>query len=127
MGGRMTGSGSQTSWDPWTYGRDAGMLGSPADVVGFGVEAPDGSLGTIELATYDAGSSYLLVDTGPWIHGSRVMLPAGIVGRVDRHARKIYVQRSRDEIKNAPALDQDTGADSGYRDRLGQYYGMFRY
>ena len=123
----MTGSGSQTSWDPWTYGRDAEMSGNRDDVLGFDVEATDGSIGTIEQATYDVGSSYLLVNTGPWIAGGRVMLPAGIVGRVDRHARKIYIRRGKDEIKSAPALDQDTGDGSAYRDRLGQYYGMFRY
>jgi hypothetical protein len=123
----MTGTGSQTSWDPWTYGRDAGMSGNRVNVVGFDVEATDGSIGTIEQATYDVGASYLIVDTGPWIFGGRVMLPAGIVGRVDLHARKIYVQRSKYEIKNAPPLDQDTGDGSGYRDGLGQYYGMFGY
>jgi hypothetical protein len=123
----MIGAGSQMSWDAWTYDRDAGMSGNKIDVVGFDVEATDGSVGTIERATYDVGSSYLLVNTGPWIFGGKVMLPAGIVGRIDQHGRKIYVKRSKDEIKNAPALDQDDGTGGGYRDRLGQYYGMFGY
>jgi hypothetical protein len=116
----MAGTGSQTSWDPWTFGRDVGLSGDGTDIVGFDVEATDGSIGTIERATYGVGSS-------PWIFGGKVMLPAGITGRVDRHARKIYVQRTKYEIRNAPPLAEDTGADSGYRDRLGHYYGMFGY
>jgi hypothetical protein len=123
----MTGSGSSAPWDAWTFGRDVGMLGDAVDVLGFDVEATDGTIGTIERATYGVGSSYLLVDTEPWIFGGRVMLPAGIVSRIDRVARKVYVHRGRDEIKTAPTLTADTGTDSEYRDRLAEYYAMFRY
>jgi hypothetical protein len=123
----MTGSGSSIPWDAWTYGRDVGMLGDSVDILGFDVEATDGTIGTIERATYGVGSSYLLVDTGPWIFGGRVMLPAGIVSRVDPVARKVYVRRGRNEIKTAPTLTADTGTDGEYRDRLAEYYAMFRY
>jgi hypothetical protein len=122
----MTGSGSQTSWDPWTYGRDAGMA-VWADVVGFGVEATDGSIGTVQTATFDVGSSYIIVDTGPWIFGGKAMLPAGIISRVDRHGRKVYVRRGKDEIKSAPTFDKNTGNGSEYRELLGDYYSQFRY
>jgi hypothetical protein len=123
----MTGSGSQTSWDPWTYGRDVETPGDGRDVVGFDVEATDGSIGTIERATYDVGASYVLVDTGPWVFGGKVMIPAGIITRVDHHARKIFVHRGKEEIKDAPLPAQDTGTDSEYRHRLAEYYSMFRY
>jgi hypothetical protein len=123
----MTGWGSQTSWDPWTYGRGVDLPGDRRDVVGFDVEATDGSIGTIESATYDVGGSYLLVDTGPWVFGGKVMIPAGIVSRIDHLARKVYVHRGKDEIKAAPLPAENTGTDSEYRDRLGEYYSMFRY
>jgi hypothetical protein len=122
----MIGSGSQTSWDPWTYGRDTGISGNRTDLVGFDVEATDGSIGTVASATYDVGSSYVIVDTGPWIFGGKAMLPAGIISRVEREARKVHVNRGKDEIKGAPTPAENTGADSDYRDRLGEYYGMFR-
>ena len=122
----MTGSGSQTWWDPWTYRRDAGVSVHRADLAGFAVEAADGSIGTVERATYEVGASYVVVDTGPWIFGGRLMLPAGIVSRVDRNVRTVHVDRTRDEIKGAPAFGQETCTDSGYRARLGDYYGQFR-
>ena len=122
----MTGSGSQTGWDPWTYRRDARVSADRADLAGYGVEATDGSIGTVENATYEVGSSHVLVDTGPWIFGGRLMLPAGIVSRVDRDARKVYVDRAKDEIKGAPIFDQETSTDSQYRARLGDYYSKFR-
>jgi hypothetical protein len=126
QGGGMTGSGSQTWWDPWTYRRDAGVSANRADLAGFDVEASDGSIGTVEKATYEVGSSYVVVDPGPWMFGGRLMLPAGIVSRVDRHVRKVYVDRTKDEIKSAPAFDPDLDTDSQDRARLGDYYGKFR-
>jgi hypothetical protein len=122
----MTGSGSRSSWDPWTYGRDVEMPVDRRDVVGFDVEAADGSIGTIEHATYEVGASYVLVDTGPWVFGGKVMIPAGIISRVDRHARKVHVHRGKDEIKAAPLPVENTGTDSEYRHRLGEYYTVFR-
>ena len=120
----MARSGSQTAWDPWTYRRDVG--GDRGDLVGYDVEATDGHIGKIDEASNDVGSRYVVVDTGPWIFGSKVVLPAGTVRRVDRGDRKVYVYRSKDEIKNAPKFDKDTYRDPEYRDRLGEYYGRFR-
>ena len=122
----MTRSGSRNVWDPWTYRTDAGMSGTRADLVGFDVEATDGGIGTIDEATYDVGSSYVVVDTGPWIFGSKVMLPAGTISRVDRQDRKVFVDRSKDEIKSAPKFDKDTYTNRDYRDRLGKHYRKFR-
>jgi hypothetical protein len=123
----MTRSGSPGAWDPWTYRRDAEMSGNQADLVGFDVEATDGSIGKIDEATYDVGHSYVVVDTGPWIFGSKVMLPAGTINRVDRNDRKVFVNRNKGEIKSAPKFDKDTYTSRDYRDRLGEYYGKFRY
>ena len=122
----MTSSGSQTAWDPWTYGRGVDVSAGQRNVVGFDVEATDGSIGKIDEATYDVGSSFVVVDTGPWIFGSKVMLPAGTINRMDHADRKVYVSRSKDEIKNAPKFDKDRYRDPAYRDRLGEYYGRFR-
>ena len=123
----MARSGSQAGWDPWTYRRDVGVAGDRGDLVGFDVEATDGHIGKIDEASNDVGSSSVVVDTGPWIFGSKVVLPAGTVRRVDSTARRVYVHRSKDEIKNAPKFDRDTYRDRAYQDRLGEYYSRFRY
>ena len=122
----MTSSGSHTSWDPWTYGRDVDVMAGQRDLVGFDVEATDGSIGKIDDATYDVGASSVVVDTGLWIFGTKVMLPAGTINRVDRDERKVYVARSKDEIKSAPKFDKDNYQDRAYRDSLAEYYRKFR-
>jgi hypothetical protein len=110
--------------DVWSY-RERASLGtdiSGRDIAGFEVEAIDGSIGKVDEATYDTGSSYLVVDTGPWIFGKKVMLPAGVVQRVDMSEEKIFVNRTKDEIKNAPEFDESLISDEAYRKQLGSYY-----
>ena len=94
-----------------------------ADLIGYSVEATDGGIGKVDEATNDVGSSYIVVDTGPWIFGKKVMLPAGVIDRVDRDDEKVYVNRSKDEIKDSPTFDDTTYRDEPYRDELGMYYG----
>jgi hypothetical protein len=96
---------------------------SNGDMVGFSVEALDGSIGKIDEATHEAGASYVVVDTGPWIFGKKVMLPAGVIARVDSDREVVSVNRTKDEIKNAPEFDDSNYRDSTYRDEIGSYYG----
>ncbi|HEY3010054.1 MAG TPA: PRC-barrel domain-containing protein [Micromonosporaceae bacterium] len=109
------------AFDPWQYRDEAGATG--ADLVGYKVEATDGSIGKIDSANHDVNASYLVVDTGPWIFGKKVMLPAGVVNQVDHDERRVFVDRSKDQIKAAPEYDADSHTDQAYRDKLGGYYG----
>jgi hypothetical protein len=111
--------------DVWSY-RERDMLGTDItsrDITGFEVEAIDGSIGKVDDATYETGSSYVVVDTGPWIFGKKVMLPAGVIQRVDEADERVFVNRTKDEIKNAPEFDDSMLDDDSYRGRLGSYYG----
>jgi hypothetical protein len=104
----------------WTYSTSTAPS---VDFTGFKVEALDGSIGKVDESTNEAGGSFIVVDTGPWIFGKKVMLPAGVVDRVDSDDEKVYVNRNKDEIKNAPEYDEDKYKDDSYRSSLGTYYG----
>jgi hypothetical protein len=106
--------------DLWTY-RDESWMGG--DLSGFSVEAIDGSIGKIDEASYDVGSGYVVVDTGPWIFGKKVMLPAGVVSRIDPQEETVFVNRTKEQIKNAPEFDEELYRDDSYRGNLGSYYG----
>jgi hypothetical protein len=107
----------------WMYRDD--IVTADTDIVGYSIEALDGGIGKIDEATYDAGSSYIVVDTGPWIFGKRVMLPAGVVRGIDSKAETVHVDLTKEEIKNAPEFDaarraaeyQNDLGDSGSGDR----------
>ena len=108
----------------WTYRTDV-VLQPVVDLVGFGIEARDGSIGKVDESTADAGKSYVVVDTGPWIFGRKVLLPAQTVERIDLDARTVFVDRTKEEIKNAPEFDPERGIDPTYQDELGGYYGRY--
>ena len=106
--------------DIWTYRETTWTQG---DLSGFEVEATDGSIGKVDEATNDAGGGFVVVDTGPWIFGKKVLLPAGVIQDVDLDARQVFVNRTKDEIKNAPEFDEDRYKDEMYRSDIGAYYG----
>ena len=112
---------SRMMTDIWTY-RGHDQLGS-ADLSGFKVEAIDGEIGSIDEATWELGSSFVVVDTGPWIFGKKVLLPAGVIDRVDMDDQRVFVHRTKDEIQNAPEFDETRYMEDTYRSDIGSYYG----
>lgn len=117
------------AWDPWNYSdlTEYKHANDERELVGYHVEAVDGSIGKIDEATYETDSSYIVVDTGPWIFGTKVMLPAGVINNVDVVERKVFVNRTKEQIKNAPQFDPDRRDDEVYRKDLGSYYEGGRY
>lgn len=109
------------SFNPWHYRDDAGVTG--ADLVGYRVAAADGQIGKVDRASYEVDASYLVVDTGPWIFGKKVCLPAGVVNHVDHDERTVHVDQSKNQIKSAPEFEEGGYDDPANRDRLGGYYG----
>ena len=103
----------------WSYPDTVGRL----DLTGFEVAAVDGDIGKIDEATHDVDASYFVVDTGMWIFGKKVLLPAGLIDRVDRDDEKVYVDRTKEEIENAPEFDKDNYQGDAYRSEVGGYYG----
>jgi hypothetical protein len=105
--------------DIWLYGDET--VGD-VDLAGYSVEATDGGIGKVDEASYETGMGYIVVDTGPWIFGKKVLLPAGLVTRVDPESETVFVRATKDEIKDAPEYDADVVVDDEYRGRVGTYY-----
>ena len=104
-------------WRDDAWNTDRGSLN------GFGVEAVDGSIGKIDEATYDVGSSYIVVDTGPWIFGKKVMLPAGVIERIDYDDETVEPRQPEQGADQELAqFDESTYRDDDYRSRVSDYY-----
>ena len=112
-----------TQYDIWTYRVETTDPLMGADVVGYSVEALDGGIGKVDEASDEVGASSIVVDTGPWIFGKKVVLPAGVIDRVDVEEETVYVNRTKDQIKDAPQLDEGMTADDRHRDEVGGSYG----
>ncbi|MEU8589571.1 PRC-barrel domain-containing protein [Streptomyces sp. NPDC048664] len=112
--------------DIWGYQPTTGHTAGNT-LIGYKVEATDGSIGKVDRHSDEVGSSYLVVDTGVWIFGKHVLLPAGTVSRIDAAEEKIYVELTKDQIKDAPEFDKDKHlGDAGYHEQVGGHYGRHR-
>ncbi|MFE5112535.1 PRC-barrel domain-containing protein [Streptomyces sp. NPDC056663] len=110
----------------WGYQPTAGHTAG-TDLIGYKVEATDGSIGKVDKHSDDVNSSYLVVDIGVWIFGKHVLLPAGTVRTVDQAERKIFVELTKDQIKDSPEFDKDKYVgDAGYHEQVGGYYDSYR-
>lgn len=101
---------------PWRFPEDVDVAGG--DLVGYRVEATDGGIGTVDSWAVEVDASHLVVDTGPWIFGHRVMVPAGTVSHIDHADRRVYLDRTREQIKEAPGFDPSREC----RDEIASYY-----
>ena len=109
-----------TTFKPWEYRAEAGFV-KGTDLTGYTVVAVDGDLGHVE-AEYDGRPAYLDVDVGSWLLGHHATLPVGLVERIDATKRKLYVDRTKDQIEHAPRDDQAVADHVDYYDDLGSYY-----
>ncbi|WP_027345735.1 hypothetical protein [Hamadaea tsunoensis] len=111
----LAGGYTETTPDAAPSPRAEGVEGGPGtdlDLTGYKVAATDGDVGHVK----EQGEGFLVVDTGPWIFGRIVVVPAGIVDRVDHQEKTVFVDRTRDHVKHAPEFDPID------RDTLASYY-----
>ncbi|MEI7030827.1 PRC-barrel domain-containing protein [Streptomyces pratensis] len=110
----------------WGYQPSSGHS-TGAELTGYAVEATDGSIGKVDKHSEEAGSAHLLVDTGPWIFGKEVLIPAGTVTRIDHADEKVYVDLTKDQVKDSPEFDRHRHTeDPAYHQELSSYYMAFR-
>ncbi|MCI0687716.1 MAG: hypothetical protein L0Y54_10835 [Sporichthyaceae bacterium] len=109
-------------YDLWSFRRQlaAGDLDS---LSGYQVHATDGPIGSVGETNEEAGSSHILVSSRAWVFGKTMMLPAGIITRLDHPGRRVYLDRDKAAISKAPKYDEQLGRDPDYHSRLGAYYG----
>ncbi len=105
------------------------MLHVASKVRGATVQAVDGDIGTVDDFYFEPSNwavRYLVVDTGKWLSGRRVLLsPMSVRGPwgMDR----IPVSLTRDQVRDSPALDLSRPPSRhGESDVLG-YYGYPAY
>ncbi|MEU9178932.1 PRC-barrel domain-containing protein [Streptomyces sp. NPDC048550] len=106
----------------WRYARDSGYT-SRQSLVGFTVAAADGVIGHVDRQQDQPGMQHLVVDTGVWVFGKSILIPAGAVTAIDTEARTVKVTPTREEIKAAPRFTADSEtADHRYLTAVGNHY-----
>ncbi|MCY0946856.1 PRC-barrel domain-containing protein [Streptomyces antarcticus] len=112
-----------TSHDMWNH-RQAPEFVEGVDLAGWPVEATDGTVGKVDKHSAELDSSYLVVDTGVWVFGKEVLIPAGTITRIELDEQRIYVGLTRVQIENAPEFDRQLHlGDPAYHHGLSTHYG----
>ncbi|MEV4947069.1 PRC-barrel domain containing protein [Streptomyces sp. NPDC053755] len=111
--------------DIWSFSETA-THAADMNLTGFQVEATDGGIGKVDKHSADVGCCHLVVDTGPWILGKHVVIPAGIITAVDRATETVFVSRTKEQIKDAPEFVPDEpDTDGQHRMKFADYYLAF--
>jgi hypothetical protein len=99
------------------------MLLSSDNLRGFALHGTDGDVGHVESFLFDEtswGIRYLVVDTGPFIFGRKVLLAPASVSRFSRD--RIEVNLAIEQIRNSPSIDTEKPVSRQMEQELHQYY-----
>jgi uncharacterized protein YrrD len=105
-------------------------LRSTNEVIGYHIQTMDGDLGHVEDFIADEGSwhiRYGVVDTKNWLPGRKVLIAIAWIDRVSWKEKKVFVNLTREKIKNSPTFDPFTPVNRRYEEMLHDYYGKARY
>jgi hypothetical protein len=110
--------------DIWAFSDRALAI---VDLTGFDVRATDGRVGSVVRSMGESGSQHLIVAAQPPLPGDRRMIvPAGLIDSVDTDARRIHLNRSLNELRNAPSYEAARGLDEAYRSDVVSYFAPSR-
>ncbi len=85
-----------------------GHLKSVKDLLGFSLEASDGTVGHVDDVIVDDDTwtlPYLVVDSRNWLSGRKVLVPTEWVGRIDRQDHRVEVLMSANNVEEEPEYD----------------------
>lgn len=104
-------------------------LRSMKQVASYSIEATDGEIGSVADFVIDDEPwviRYMVVDTGNWWPGKKVLVAPTWISNVAWKNSKVYVNLSRETIKTAPEFEPDH-LDREYETELYQHYGRENY
>lgn len=105
-------------------------LRSTREVIGYYIEATDGDIGHVEDFLMDDENwaiRYMVVDTVNWWPGKKVVVAPQWIKAVSWLESRVYVDLSRERIKNAPEYDPTAFIDRGYEEKLYEHYRSPKY
>jgi hypothetical protein len=105
-------------------------LRSTREVIGYHIQARDGEIGHVEdLIVEDEiwFIRYLVIDTRNWLPGRKVLVAPAWAEQVNWVERRVYLDLSRETVKNSPEFDPSMPVNREYEVRLYDYYGRPKY
>ena len=86
------------------------MLWNASAINGFVIAETDGELGSVKDILVDDKfwiARWLVVDTGNWLPGRKVLIPPSALGKPDVERREFPVNLTKQQVKDSPDVDTD--------------------
>src|SRR5580692_3080029 len=106
------------------------MLWHASAINGYAIAASDGQIGTVSDFLFDDASwtvRWLVVDTGNWLSGRKVLLPPSVLGHLDAKKQECSVELTMQQIKDSPETGTDRPVSRQMETSLYDYYGWSPY
>jgi sporulation protein YlmC with PRC-barrel domain len=105
-------------------------LRSAQSVTGYHIQATDGEIGHVEDFVIDDDTwavRYLIVDTRNWWPGRKVLISPQWIEQVSWEKSKVYVNLTRDAVREAPEYTDDSVLTRDYETNLYAHHGRETY
>ncbi len=102
------------------------MLFAVSALKGYAIEASDGPLGSVADVLFDDRgwrARWLVVDTGTWLTGRKVLLHPSSLGEPDHEHRELPVHLDKMQIRDSPDIERDAPVSAQMERTLYNYYG----
>jgi uncharacterized protein YrrD len=106
--------------------QDDPHLRSTRQVTGYHIRVNDGEIGHVEDFVFDDDNwavRFLVVDTGNWLPGRKVLLSPQWIRRVEWIDSSVYFDLTQESVRNSPEFDPAKGVNRDYEACLYDHYG----
>jgi len=101
------------------------MLRNVKELQGFAIHATDGIMGEVVDLYFDDEDwaiRYLVVDTGHWLSGRKVLISPLAIGRVDWMAQELSVSLTKARVEGSPDIDTKKPVSRQHEATYFEYY-----
>jgi sporulation protein YlmC with PRC-barrel domain len=102
------------------------MMRNVRDLRGYAIRATDGDIGTVADFYFDDEDwaiRYLVVDTGTWLSGRKVLISPAAIGSPDWMIQELPVSLSKAQVRLSPDIDTRKPVSRQHEAEYSRYYG----
>jgi hypothetical protein len=106
------------------------MLWTASGIKGYAIHASDGNIGTVSDILFNDDDwlvRWLVIDTGNWLSGVKVLVPPFVLGEPDPAKRECPVRLTTAQVKDSPGIDTDRSVSRQMESDVYDYYGWRPY
>lgn len=106
------------------------MLRSVKELEGYAIGATDGTVGKVTNFYFDDLAwviRYLVVETGAWLSGRKVLISPIAIGQLNRTERVLSVSITKEQVRCSPDIDAERPLSWQNEERYLDHYGYPKY